>query len=107
MSILKEGQASLDHVTGFVSEEQIACDFGVVGRFHGAHTAGQYDKLARDCDVRHPGFDTGAFMVPRDKQRSELGTDAYHGGIVFPRAMPALTRANITRAFSALHAQPA
>ncbi|MBU4528111.1 MAG: FAD-binding oxidoreductase [Hoeflea sp.] len=85
VSILKEGQASLDHVTGFVSEEQIPCDFGVVGRFHGAHTAGQYDKLARDCDVRNPGFDTGAFMVPRDKQHLELGTDAYHGGIVFPR----------------------
>ena len=85
VSILKEGQASLDHVAGFVSEEQIACDFGVVGRFHGAHTAGQYDKLARDCEVRHPGFDTGAWMVPRDKMHSELRTDAYYGGIVFPR----------------------
>lgn len=85
VSILKEGQASLDHVTAFVSEEQIHCDFGVVGRFHGAHTRGQYDKLARDCEIRHPGFETGAWMVPRDKQHSELGTDAYHGGIVFPR----------------------
>ncbi|MDZ7602503.1 MAG: FAD-binding oxidoreductase [Hoeflea sp.] len=85
VSILKEGQASLDHVTGFVGDEGIDCDFGVVGRFHGAHTAGQYEKLARDCDVRHPGFETGAWMVPREKQHAELGTDAYHGGIVFPR----------------------
>ncbi|KJS09176.1 MAG: oxidoreductase [Hoeflea sp. BRH_c9] len=85
IAILKEGQASLDHVSDFVGQEKIACDFGVVGRFHGAHTAGQYDKLARDCEVRHPGFETGAFVVSRDKQHSELGTDAYHGGIVFPR----------------------
>lgn len=85
INMLKEGQASLDHVTDFVREEKIDCDFGMVGRFHGAHTAGQYDKLARDCETRHPGFETGAFTVSRDKQRSELGTDAYYGGVVFPR----------------------
>jgi glycine/D-amino acid oxidase-like deaminating enzyme len=85
VAILKEGQASLDHVARFVDEEKIDCDFGVVGRFHGAHTAGQYDKLAKDCETRHPGFETGAFMVPRGSLRQELGTDAYHGGIVFPK----------------------
>lgn len=85
IQILKEGQTSLHHVRDFVSEEGIDCSFDEVGRFHGAHTAGQYDKLVRECEHRHPGFDTGAFMVSRDKQRSELGTDAYYGGIVFPR----------------------
>ncbi|MEM5470220.1 FAD-binding oxidoreductase [Hoeflea sp. AS60] len=84
-ALLKEGQASLDHVAQFVGAENIDCDFSEVGRFHGAHTAGQYDKLAKDCEVRHPGFVTGAFMVSRDNQHSELGTDAYYGGIVFPR----------------------
>lgn len=84
VDILKEGQASLDHVTSFIRDESIECDFGVVGRFHGAHTAGQYDKLARDCESSHPGFETGAWMVTRDKQHSELGTDSYYGGIVFP-----------------------
>ncbi|MEP3437189.1 MAG: FAD-binding oxidoreductase [Hoeflea sp.] len=82
---LKEGQASLDHVADFVTTEKLDCDFGVVGRFHGAHTSGQYDKLARDCEARHPGFETGAWMVSRDRQRTELGTDAYHGGMVLPR----------------------
>lgn len=85
IQILKEGQASLHHVRDFVGEENIDCDFGEVGRFHGAHTAGQYDKLARECEHSHPGFDAGAFTVSRDKQRSELGTDAYYGGVVFPR----------------------
>jgi glycine/D-amino acid oxidase-like deaminating enzyme len=85
IAILKEGQASLDHVASFVRDEDIACDFGVVGRFHGAHTRGQYDKLARDCETSHPGFQTGAFVVPRDRQHAELGTDAYWGGVVFPR----------------------
>ncbi|WP_339756466.1 FAD-binding oxidoreductase [uncultured Hoeflea sp.] len=85
IQILKEGQASLHHVRDFVSEETIDCSFNEVGRFHGAHTARQYDKLARECDHGHPGFETGAFAVPRDNQHSELGTDAYYGGVVFPR----------------------
>ncbi len=85
IAILKEGQASLDHVAAFVRAEAIDCDFGVVGRFHGAHTRALYDKLERDSQTSHPGFETGAFMVPRDRQHGELGTDAYWGGIVFPR----------------------
>lgn len=85
VAILKEGQASLDHVSGFIRDERIDCDFTVTGRFHGAHTPRQYDALARDCDTRHPGFETGAYMVERSQQHSELGTDAYFGGAVFPR----------------------
>ena len=49
--ILKEGQASLDHVEQFVVEEKIDCNFKVCGRFHGAHTARNYDRLARECDT--------------------------------------------------------
>lgn len=85
VAILKEGQASLDHVSNIIRDERIACDFAVTGRFHGAHTARQYEKLARDCDTRHPGFETGAYMVGRGQQHTELGTDAYFGGAVFPR----------------------
>ena len=85
IAILKEGQASLDHVTEFVRQEGIDCGFDVVGRFHGAHNPAQYGKLARVCESRHPAFETGAWMVPREQQRAELGTDGYYGGIVFPR----------------------
>lgn len=85
IGLLKEGQASLDHVSDFVRDEAIDCDFAVVGRFHGAHTPRHFDRLARDCEIRHPGFETGAYMVPRDAQQAELGTQAYHGGAVFPR----------------------
>lgn len=85
IDLLKEGQASLDHVSDFVRDEEINCDFAVVGRFHGAHTPRHYDLLARDCKIRHPGFETGAYMVSRADQGSELGTEAYYGGAVFPR----------------------
>jgi glycine/D-amino acid oxidase-like deaminating enzyme len=85
IDLLKEGQASLDHVTDFIRDEEISCDFAVVGRFHGAHTPRQYDVLSRECESSHPGFETGAYMVSRAEQASELGTEAYYGGAVFPR----------------------
>jgi glycine/D-amino acid oxidase-like deaminating enzyme len=84
IALLKEGQASLDHVATFIRQEKIDCDFHTVGRFHGAHTKKQYEGLARECDTNHPGFETNAWMVPRAEQQSELGTEVYHGGMVLP-----------------------
>ena len=82
-AILAEGQASLDFITRFVQEEKIDCAFRTVGRFHGAHTARQYDILAKEAEAKSP-IPTDAFMVPKHDQHSELGTDAYFGGIVYP-----------------------
>jgi glycine/D-amino acid oxidase-like deaminating enzyme len=83
--ILREGQASLDYIERFVGEESIDCDFTVAGRFHGAHTPRHFDRLARECEAGNPAFDTGAYMVTRNDQYRELGTNAYHGGMVLPR----------------------
>nr|WP_325248982.1 FAD-binding oxidoreductase [Amylibacter sp.] len=82
--ILREGQASRDFIEDFIKSEGINCHFQVPGRFHGAHTARQYDLLARDA-ADSGILKTDAFMVPRGEQHSALGTDAYYGGIVFPR----------------------
>lgn len=84
-AILREGQASLDFTEAFISEERLDADFQVVGRFHGAHLAKTYDRLARDIAAPSPAFETGAYMVPRGEMAAELGTEAYFGGAVFPR----------------------
>ncbi|MEM6374568.1 MAG: FAD-binding oxidoreductase [Pseudomonadota bacterium] len=83
--ICREGQASLDFTAKFVSDEAIECDFSVVGRFHGAHSARQYEQLARVADATHPVLETKAYVVPKSEQHSELRTEFYHGGIVFPK----------------------
>ena len=82
--ILREGQASLDFTERFIKAEAPEAAFRRVGRFHGAHLAKSYDKLAKDITAPNPGFSTDAFMVPRAEMAGELGTDAYHGGVVFP-----------------------
>ena len=57
----------------------------VVGRFHAAHNAAQYEALAQRVAHQPKGLEVDAHMVPRAEQRSELGTDAYCGGVVYTR----------------------
>ncbi|WP_146343923.1 NAD(P)/FAD-dependent oxidoreductase [Phaeobacter marinintestinus] len=82
--ILGEGQASLTFIKQFIDDEKVDCDFQVVGRFHGAHTPKQYQQLANGLGVNRDVFSDDAFIVPRSDQPTELGTEAYHGGVVFP-----------------------
>jgi glycine/D-amino acid oxidase-like deaminating enzyme len=81
--ILKEGQRSLAWIEQFVRAEGIDCDFGQVGRFHAAHNAAQYEALAARIGSQPKGLEVDAFMVPRDRQHEELGTDLYWGGAVY------------------------
>ena len=83
--ILKEGQRSLDWIADFVRSEAIDCDFGQVGRFHAAHNAAQYEALGARIASQPKGLEVDAFMLTRAQQRSELGSDAYWGGVVYTR----------------------
>lgn len=83
-AILEEGQASLDYMHMLVRDEALDCGFAEVGRFHGAHKPHLYARLARDCAAGHPVWKTDAYMVPKAGMARELGTEAYHGGMVFP-----------------------
>lgn len=81
--ILREGQQSLAFIADFVQREGIDCDFGQVGRFHAAHNAAQYEALAARVAQQPRGLEVRAHMVPRAEQHSELGSDAYWGGVVY------------------------
>ncbi|HET7715917.1 MAG TPA: FAD-binding oxidoreductase [Bauldia sp.] len=85
VEILKEGRRSLAWLGEFISREAIDCDFRVSGRFHAAHSPAAYAKLAATLDRRPDDLEADAVMVPRDRQREELGTDAYFGGVVQTR----------------------
>ena len=82
-AIVREGQQSLAWLGQFVADEQIACDFGVVGRFHAAHNAPQFDQLARAASQQPEELAVPVDIVPRAEQHRELGTDAYWGGVVY------------------------
>lgn len=82
-AIQQEGRSSLRFVGDFVREEGIDCDFGVVGRFHAAHSPGKYEELARSVDNQPKGLEVACHVVPRAEQRSEIGSGLYHGGVVY------------------------
>ncbi len=83
--ILQEGHNSLAWLKAFIRRENIACDLATRGRFHGAHNASQYERLAKRIRNEPKGLETNAHLVPRSEQMTELGTRAYHGGVVYPR----------------------
>lgn len=84
-AIRREGSAALDWIDAFVASEAIDCDFRRSGRFHAAHTARHYETLVRKIKRREQDEGTEAYAVPRAEQLRELGTDVYHGGVVYPK----------------------
>lgn len=84
-AIRREGMTALDWIGDFIRTEGIDCDWEVVGRFHAAHNPVQYEKIAKDIANQPKGLEIPAHMVPRAEQRREIGSDYYHGGVVYPR----------------------
>lgn len=78
-----EGAKALKWIGDFIADEGLDCDFRRVGRFHAAHTPQHYETLARDAEKMRQRENIESFAVPRHEQRSQLGTDAYFGGVVF------------------------
>lgn len=81
--IVREGQRSLAWLGEFIAAEGIECDFAVVGRFHAAHNAPQFEQLAHAATHQPQGLEVPVRVVPRAEQHQELGTDAYWGGVVY------------------------
>ncbi|MCR9221013.1 MAG: FAD-binding oxidoreductase [Alphaproteobacteria bacterium] len=86
-AILSEGRNALAWIEEFIAAEGLACDFARVGRFHAAHNAYRFRELqAAAAAPPPPGLDKPPMeVVPPERVRDELGTDAYHGGVVFPQ----------------------
>ncbi len=83
-AILREGDNALEWIGEFIKAEQIDCGFNIGGRFHAAHSPAHYEDLAHRVANQPPGIDHEGHMVPKSEMQSELGTQAYHGGAVYP-----------------------
>jgi glycine/D-amino acid oxidase-like deaminating enzyme len=83
--ILKEGHNALAWIEDFVAGEKIDCHFKIAGKFTGAHNPAQYERLGKIVGNQQKGLESDAHLVPRAEQHTELGSDLYHGGIVYPK----------------------
>ena len=82
-AILKEGRTALDWIGDFLAREEIDCAYEVCGRFHAAHTPRHFKVLAASVKAQPKGLEVPVHVIPRAEQREELGTDYYHGGVVY------------------------
>ncbi|NVK36133.1 MAG: FAD-binding oxidoreductase [Rhodobacteraceae bacterium] len=84
-AIRGEGVAALQWLKDVIKAEAFDCDFRECGRYHAAHTPAHYEDLMRDGEklARDEGIET--IPVPRSEQLSELGSDSYFGGLIYPK----------------------
>jgi glycine/D-amino acid oxidase-like deaminating enzyme len=84
LGIRREGLNALEWIGDFISRERIDCDFHKVGRFHAAHNAAAYESLGRSVADQPKGLKIECHLIPRAQQRTEIGSDLYHGGLLYP-----------------------
>jgi glycine/D-amino acid oxidase-like deaminating enzyme len=82
--IRREGLNALEWIEDFIKRERIDCNYMKTGRFHAAHNAVAFKALAREAMNQPKGLAVEVQVVPRSDQRREIGSDFYHGGLVYP-----------------------
>lgn len=84
-AIRREGLDALDYIGTLVNSEKLDCDWTQSGRFHAAHNPKQFEGLVKLVGSQPKGLEVPAEIVTRAEQRREIGSDAYFGGVVYPR----------------------
>jgi glycine/D-amino acid oxidase-like deaminating enzyme len=69
-----------------IDQEKIACFWEKSGRFVGAWTRKHYDRQSRRVAIVNSAAQSGAYMLPRERQREEIASDYYFGGMVVERS---------------------
>ena len=77
---------AVDTVERIQREQQIACDFGRVGKIKLAAKPAHYQKMAKSFDLLHREVDRETELVPPERIRDEVNSDAFHGGLVFRKS---------------------
>ena len=78
--------AGVDTVERLVREESIDCDFVRRGKLKLAAKPEHFDKLARSQALLAANVDPDTRLVTRAALRDEIGSDRYHGGLIFEKS---------------------
>jgi len=84
--ILSDACDAFALIDRLIDEEKIFCFWEKPGRFVGAWTKKHYDGQSRRLVMLNAAARSGAYMVPRERQREEIASDYYFGGMVVERA---------------------
>jgi len=75
-------ESAVHTVESIVTQHRIDCDFVRCGKLKLAAKPKHFDKLARTCEVLHREVDQDIELIEPARTRSEVGSDAFHGGLL-------------------------
>jgi gamma-glutamylputrescine oxidase len=78
---LEDSAATFSFLQELIGREKLDADLQISGRFFGAWTPQHFNTLERHAELlmRRTGVHT--HIIPRSRQREEIGSDFYHGGM--------------------------
>lgn len=79
---LEDSKETFDFLQALVARENLDADLQICGRFFGAWTPAHFATLERHAALLAEKTGVTTRVVPRARQREELGSDFYHGGMV-------------------------
>lgn len=76
---------SLEFVRSVIRAEKIDCNYVETGRFRAFWHPAEYESSAREVARLQDCVRVEAILVPKARQREEVASDLYEGGVIFPR----------------------
>src|SRR5690348_5535269 len=84
-ALLADGADAFSVIERLIAEEGIECYWQKNGRFVGAWTPKHYEYQASRVAKLNSAAKSEAYMVQRQRQREEMASDYYYGGMVAER----------------------
>ena len=73
-------------IEDLITREKINCGWTKAGYFLGAWCKSHYDDMAKKVAHLNTAAKSDSYLVPQERQREEIGSDYYRGGMVVGRA---------------------
>jgi len=73
-------------IEDMITREKIDCGWIKAGYFLGAWCKSHYDDMAKKVAHLNVAAKSDSYLVPQERQREEIGSDYYRGGMVVGRA---------------------
>ncbi len=83
---LNDAADAFTYIEQLIAREKIDCGWTRAGYFLGAWCKSHYDSMAHKVDLLNETAKSEAYIVPPERQREEIGSDYYRGGMVVGRA---------------------
>jgi glycine/D-amino acid oxidase-like deaminating enzyme len=84
--VLSDAADAFSLIDRLIDEEKIDCFWEKPGRFVGAWAKQHFRAQTQRLALLNAAARSGAYMVPRERQRDEIASDYYHGGMVVERS---------------------